>query len=95
MAAELSSGILALALVSDAPQPVSMLVLEMKGSFSKKARTKVHFICEDGKKIERAIHESLKTGDGKTVEVSTVGFDEEGDEVARFVFTWTFKPKAK
>ncbi len=95
MAAELSSGILAMALVTDAPKAVSMLVLNMKASFSKKARTTVRFECMDGEKIEKAITESLETGEGKTVDVQAVGFDEEGDEVARFVFTWTFKPKSK
>ena len=95
MAAELSSGILALALVTDAPKPVSMLVLNMQASFSKKARTKIRFVCNDGKKIENAIKESLETGEGKTVDVQAVGFDAEGDEVARFTFTWTFKPKTK
>ena len=93
MAAELSSGILALALVTDAPKPVSMLVLNMKASFTKKARTKISFKCNDGKKIEDAIKESLLTGEGKTVDVSSVGYDEQGDEVAKFTFTWTFKPK--
>ena len=95
MAAELSSGILALALVMDAPKPVSMLVLKMQASFTKKARTKVRFECLDGKKIEEAISDSLKTGEGKTVEVQSVGYDAEGDEVARFTFTWTFKPKTQ
>jgi acyl-coenzyme A thioesterase PaaI-like protein len=95
MAAELSSGILAMALVMDAPKPVSMLVLNMKASFTKKARTKIRFVCNNGKEIEQAIKESLETGEGKTVDARAVGYDTEGDEVARFTFTWTFKPKTK
>jgi acyl-coenzyme A thioesterase PaaI-like protein len=93
MAAELSSGILAMALVSDGAKPVSMLVLNMKASFTKKARTLIKFVCNNGVEIEKAINESLSSGEGKTVEVVTKGYDEHGDEVAVFTFTWTFKPK--
>jgi acyl-coenzyme A thioesterase PaaI-like protein len=93
MAAELSSGILAMALVADSSVPVSMLVLNMQASFTKKARTLIRFECHDGDKIADAVNESIKTGEGKTVEVSTTGYDTSGDVVATFQFTWTFKPK--
>ena len=93
MAAELSSGILALAEVYQATEPVSMLVLDMKASFTKKARTKVIFTCNDGDRIRNAITTSIKTGEGQTVDVISVGIDKEGDQVAEFIFTWTFKPK--
>jgi len=95
MAAELSSGILAMALVADAPVPVSMLVFNMQASFTKKARTLIRFECADGEKIEAAINESIESGEGKTVDVSTTGYDTSGDVVATFQFTWTFKPKLK
>jgi len=93
MAAELSSGIQAIAHVKDAPKPISMLVLNMQASFTKKARTRVKFVCNDGDKIAKAITESLKTGEGKTVEVDSTGYDTSGDVVATFQFTWTFKAK--
>ena len=93
MAAELSSGIIALALLADAPVPVSMLVLNMQANFTKKARGKIRFECRDGAQITTAIEESIKSGEGKTVEVSSTGYDSAGDVVAVFQFTWTFKPK--
>ncbi len=93
MAAELSSGILALSEVAETNKPISMLVLNMKASFTKKARTKVIFTCNDGDKIRNAIAQSIKTGEGKTVEVISKGVDKEGDIVAEFAFTWTFKLK--
>lgn len=95
MAAELSSGILALLEVYEAEKPVSMLVLNMKASFLKKVKTKVSFICDDGEKIKEAIALSIATGEGQVIEVTSKGIDEEGDVVAEFVFTWTFKPKSK
>ena len=93
MAAELSSGILAMALVADSSVPVSMLVFNMQASFTKKARTLTRFECNDGERIAEAINQSIETGEGKTVEVSTTGYDTSGDVVATFQFTWTFKPK--
>jgi len=93
MAAELSSGILALSEVAETNKPISMLVLNMKASFTKKARTKVIFTCNDGDKIRNTIAQSIKTGEGKTVEVISKGVDKEGDIVAEFAFTWTFKLK--
>lgn len=93
MAAELSTGILAMAAIDDYDVAVSMLVLDMKAGFTKKARTKITFTCQEGKKLSAAVAKSIETGEGQTAEVMTIGLDEEGDEVARFYFTWTFKPK--
>ncbi|OQY02904.1 MAG: thioesterase [Bacteroidetes bacterium 4572_117] len=94
MAAELSTGIMAMISVQSASKPVSMLVFNMSASFMKKARGKIVFSCYEGKAIEGAIEESIKTGEGKTVTVTSKGVDNEGDEVADFKFTWTFKPKS-
>ena len=93
MAAELSSGILALSATHNANVPVSMLVLKMKADFLKKARTSIVFTCDDGKKIDEMVARSIETGEGQTVEVSSTGVDAAGDKVAEFTFTWTFKPK--
>jgi len=93
MAAELSTGILALINVQAASKPVSMLVFDMSANFTKKAKGKIVFSCYQGKEIEEAIKESIKTGEGKTVTVTSAGIDVEGDQVAEFKFTWTFKPK--
>ncbi len=95
MAAELSSGIIALAEVKRASVPVSMLVLDMNASFQKKARSKVRVQCSDAPKIKAAIEKSIISGEGQIVDVSTKGVDEDGDIVAEFGFTWTFKPKGK
>jgi hypothetical protein len=40
-----------------------------------------------------AIIRSIETGEGQTAEVTSIGYDTEGDVVAEFKFTWTFKPK--
>jgi len=93
MAAELSTGILAMASVKDAPVSVSMLVLKMDAQFLKKATGKIVFRCVQGEEIAKAVEESVATGKGKTVSVKSIGMDKAGNQVAEFNFTWTFKPK--
>ncbi|RLD53271.1 MAG: thioesterase [Bacteroidetes bacterium] len=93
MAAELSSGILALSVLHEINAPVSMLVLKMKADFLKKAKTKITFSCKDGDKITQAIDKCLESGEGEIIEVQTSGYDINGEKVADFWFTWTFKKK--
>jgi len=95
MAAELSSGVIALDVVSESPIPVSMLVLKMRAEFSKKAKSKIIFTCNDGEKIRKSVRKSIESGEGQTIEVHSSGFDTTGDIVAEFVFEWTFKPKGE
>lgn len=94
MAAELSSGAMAISEVKLAPQRVSMLVLDMKANFTKKARARVIFTCNNGKEIADAVHKAISTGEGQTVTIVSKGTDTEGDIVSEFQFTWTFKAKA-
>ena len=93
MAAELSTGILSLSHVHKRKPGISMLVFDMKADFSKKAVTKITFVCEDGMKIKEAIEESVKNGEGVTVTAKSTGKDTFGDIVSEFYFTWTFKVK--
>ncbi len=93
MAAELSSGILALSMLHEIKAPVSMLVLNMKADFLKKAKSKITFSCNEGEKISKAIDKCIKSGEGEIIEVHTSGYDTNGEKVADFQFTWTFKAK--
>ncbi|MFV0529858.1 MAG: DUF4442 domain-containing protein [Flavobacteriales bacterium] len=93
MASELSTGVLVLKKIHDSGKRISMLVTEQKGSYTKKARGRIQFICEDGDKIDQAIQETLKTGEGQTIELHSVGIDEEGDQVASFTYQWGIKLK--
>jgi hypothetical protein len=94
MAAELSSGAIAMMHVRGAKPKVSMLVTGMKAEFTKKAVGRIHFTCRDGKKIEEAIRSTQQSGEGVTMEVNSVGVDEAGDTVASFIFTWSFRRKS-
>ncbi len=93
MAAELSTGALALAETSWRKPRISMLVFDMKANFVKKATSKITFTCNDGKQFHDAVEECIKTGEGVTIEAKSVGIDKAGDVVSEFYFTWTFKQK--
>ncbi len=94
MAAELSTGALAMMAVELAPASVAMLITGLESSFTKKANAEVTFTCEDGAKLFAAVRETLETGEPATTRVETVGRMPDGTEVSRFVFTWSFKKRA-
>jgi len=93
MAGELASGVLGLVQVYGSKPAVSMLVVNMEASFTKKAVGKIRFTCNDGLVIKQCIEESKKTGEGKTVVATSIGLDELGQEVAVFKITWSYKAK--
>jgi hypothetical protein len=91
MAAELSTGALALAAVESAPRPVALLITGLTASFEKKAVSLTSFTCTDGAKLFAAVDQTIATGEPVTVEVPTIGTAPDGVVVARFTFTWSFK----
>lgn len=93
MAAEMSTGILGFAQIYRRKPSVSMLVLKVEGSFSKKAIGVIIFTCNDGDKITAAVERAINTGEPQTVICESVGKNQEQEAVATFFVTWTFKSK--
>lgn len=93
MAAELSSGLLALEAVQQAARPVSMLVLEMRATYLKKARNRITFHCNDRKELRETVAAALNNGQAQTYISVVEGVDLQGITVARFEIIWTFKQK--
>ncbi|MFY7964972.1 MAG: thioesterase [Chitinophagaceae bacterium] len=93
MAAELSTGVLAFAQIYKRKPGVSMLVVKLEAEFYKKAVGKITFTCNDGDKIEAAIEQSINENIGTIVQCTSIGKNIEGEDVARFIFTWSFKAK--
>lgn len=93
MAAELSTGVLAMANIYGQKPAVSMLVTALEAKFYKKAVGKITFTCKDGAAIQEAITAAKASGDGQTVTVTSTGRNAQGDIVAEFNFTWSFKAK--
>lgn len=93
MAAEMSTGALAMAHLYKINPPVSMLVVKVESEYSKKATGRTSFICEDGELFQKAIEETISTGESRTVKARSVGTNKEGEVVAEFFITWSFKAK--
>jgi hypothetical protein len=93
MAAELSTGALVMQNIQRSGRRVSMLVASNKCVFTKKATGRIHFICQDGERIATAIHETIATGEGKTVWLKSIGTNEKGEVVSEMDFEWTLKVK--
>lgn len=95
MAAEMSTGALCMVHLFKRKPDVSMLVVKVEGNYFKKATDRVSFICEDGELIEKMIEESIATSEARTVRAKSIGTNKEGELVAEFYITWSFKARSK
>ena len=91
MAAEMSTGILAMANVYGRKPRVSMLVLKVNGDYKKKATGTTTFTCSQGEEIRQVVEETIASGQPKVIEVKSVGKNANGDVVAEFTIVWSFK----
>ncbi|MFD2601095.1 DUF4442 domain-containing protein [Flavobacterium suzhouense] len=93
MAAELTTGALVMYHIKKSGKKISMLVANNKGNFTKKARGRITFTCNDGNLIEDAIRKAIETGEGQTFWMTSTGKDEAGDQVSFMEFEWSIKVK--
>lgn len=94
MAAELTTGSLVMYHIKESGQKISMLVANNKSSFTKKAKGRISFNCNDGHLIKDAIARAISTGEGQTVWMKSIGVDEKGDVVSQMEFEWSIKVRA-
>ncbi|MBK7562426.1 MAG: DUF4442 domain-containing protein [Chitinophagaceae bacterium] len=94
MAAEMSTGALAMAHVYRLDPPVSMLVVKVESEYFKKATGRTYFVCEDGDLFSKVVEETLTTGEARIIKAKSVGKNKAGDIVAEFTITWSFKVKS-
>jgi hypothetical protein len=93
MAAEMSTGAIALMAAEAAPAPVATLIVGMTASFEKKATDTATFTCADGDALFDAVRRTVETGEPATAEVESVGRMPDGSVVSRFTFVWSFKKR--
>ena len=95
MAAEMSTGALALAYLYKRKPSVSMLLVKLEADYFKKAIDKTTFICEDGKMFQKAIEETIASGEARTVKARSRGTNIGGEIVAEFFITWSLKARLR
>jgi len=89
MAAELTTGVLIMEAIQNSKRKVSMLVLNNRANFSKKARGKVLFECDEKQKLSKAMNQLIKTQKSQSIWLTSKGIDQNGDIVSTFEFEWT------
>ncbi len=93
MASELSTGILVMQSIEKSGEKVSMLVTNMSATFTKKAKGKIHFECNQGDLVKEAIRKAIETNEGQTITLTSEGKNEEGVSVSKFEYEWSLKIK--
>jgi hypothetical protein len=91
MAAEMSTGVPALALTESAGASVALLVREIRGTFLKKAVGESRFRFEDVVAMRAAVDAAVQGGDGTSLVARSTGRLADGTVVAVFEITWSFK----
>jgi Domain of unknown function (DUF4442) len=93
MAAEMSTGVLAMSAVYDLKPGVSLLVTGIQGKFFKKAVGSTRFVCKDGALVRDAVYRALETGEAQTLIMRSEGFNKASELVASFDVEWSFKKR--
>ena len=93
MAAELSTGVLGMMHVYKRTPRVSMLITNMEATYFKKATGRTYFTCESGKQVYDTVERSIATREPKSITVKSAGTNKNGELIAEFLFTWSFKVK--
>lgn len=93
MAAELSTGALVMYAIKNSDKKISMLVAHNKATFTKKARGRITFTCNDGHLTAKAVERTIENGEGQTFWMTSIGKDEKGDVVSEMQFEWSIKVK--
>ena len=94
MAAEMSTGVLALMQIVGRKPSVSMLVVNLEANYFKKAVDVTTFTCEEGKSMEQLVDDAIASGEAKSFKAKSVGKNKAGEIVAEFYITWSFKAKS-
>lgn len=94
MAAELSTGALVMNKIKKSGLNISMLVVNNKATFTKKATGRIMFTCNDGYLIEETIQKAISTNQGQTIWMKSIGINGKGEQVSELDFEWTVKLKS-
>ncbi|KVL22095.1 DUF4442 domain-containing protein [Burkholderia cepacia] len=91
MAAEFSTGALCISKIRASKRRIAVLVVNLEARFTKKAVGKIIFSCDQGVDVDAIIENAINTREPQVLRMRSVGIDGQGDQVAEFVFTWSFK----
>lgn len=93
MAAELSTGVLALMAIEGIKPGIACIIVGMEAEFVKKATSRIYFTCHEGAKVFEKVQECISSGEPKTIKLKTEGKTKDGTLVAVFHFKWSFRQR--
>jgi len=91
MAAEMAPGAMVMMYVYKSSPSVSTFVLGCEGKFVKRALGLTTFVFEQGQMIKDAVIRSVETGEAQEFITPVVGYNDAGEVVSEFTFTWGLK----
>ena len=94
MAAELSTAAPVMLATKATDANIALIIVELKVEFVKKAQSKITFTCMDYENIYNAVTQLKQCDDTAVVTAKTTGRDIDGNEVATFYFTWSFRRRS-
>jgi len=94
MAGEMTTGSLAMANIYKRKPAVSMLVVKLEANYFKKANSLTTFTCSDGDELQAAIESTIASGEAVAFRAKSTGTNENGELVAEFFITWSFKRRS-
>jgi len=90
MGAELSTGAAPFAMSKSLPQKLRMFVVATEAKFTKTAKGKIIFTCNEVSLAKAAIEESIVTGKPVECNLNSIATDSSGDVVSEWIFKWNF-----
>lgn len=93
MAAEMSTGLLAMMNTYERSPKISMLVTKVEGEFYKKATGLTTFVCTEGELLTLTIERCIISNESTTIRIKSTGTNGTGEPVAIFYITWSFKAR--
>ncbi len=91
-AAELSTGLIAGHIIHGRGR-IAMLITKVEIEYIKKATSLTTFTCNEGQKLMDGVQRAIDTGAPQEVTVTSIGTQNDGKEVSRMRFTWSFKDR--
>ncbi len=90
MGAELATGAAPFAMSKSMTEKLRMFVVGTDATFTKRAKGRISFTCNDVSAAKEAIEMSASTGESVECDMSAVGMDSSGDIVSEWIFKWNF-----
>lgn len=94
MAAEFSSAIICLQTIEDYETDLSFLVIGFEAKFIKKGTQRITFTCEKPQRQDEILEQCISENRSREITYTSIGRNENGEKVAEFLITWSFKPRS-